>query len=313
MRTDDEIAPPATIALIDRLLAHRLLIIIGKGGAGRSSISAALALIAAGRGSRVLLIEADLRTPVAAAYGKHPGFEPAELRPNLFAMALRGQESLEEYLSFVVPRPILRAVFATAVYQYFVQAAPAVRELTMMGKVYHEIERRAAPPWDLVIFDAPASGQALSMIQMPFVARETFGSGMAGSEASAIGRLLGNEAKCAIVAVTTTESLAIAETLECHRSLKQLELKLAATFFNRTSSAAFDGADITRMAALPGASRELDDLIYLARAELKRRTRERRAQGVLRRTLGCPVIAVSEHCGLADADLFDALAAQLTA
>jgi len=228
-------------------------------------------------------------------------------------MALGGQESLEEYLSFVVPRPVLRAVLATSLYQYFVDAAPAVRELTMMGKVYHEIERRAAalPPWDLVIFDAPASGQALSLIRMPFAARETFGNGMVGREASAISQLLGDEGKCAIVAVTTAESLAVAETLECHRSLKALGLNLAMAFFNRISAATFASGDIARMAAAAGAGHQFDDLVYIARAELKRRTRERRAQGVLGRTLACPVITISECGGLADANLFAALAAQL--
>jgi Mrp family chromosome partitioning ATPase len=59
---------------IDQLLKHRLLVVIGKGGVGRSSLSAALAILAAGRGLRVLIIEADLRTPIALSYGKSPGF-----------------------------------------------------------------------------------------------------------------------------------------------------------------------------------------------------------------------------------------------
>jgi anion-transporting ArsA/GET3 family ATPase len=301
---------------IDQLLKHRLLVVIGKGGVGRSSLSAALAILAAGRGLRVLIIEADLRTPIALSYGKSPGFEPVELLPRLHAMALLGQESLEEYLSFVVPKPILRAVMGTSLYQYFVQAAPAVRELTMMGKVFHEVERRAAPlpPWDLVIFDAPASGQALSMIRMPFAARETFGEGMVGREATAIGQLLRYSAKCAIVAVTTAEALALKETLECYRAVRELDVATAAIFFNRISPATFDTADIARMMrryASDGAVEGLDDLARMARLELKRRARERRALTLLRRGIACPVIKVVEDGGSSAALMFEALSAQL--
>jgi anion-transporting ArsA/GET3 family ATPase len=300
---------------IEQLLKRRLLVVIGKGGVGRSSVSAALAALANRRGARVLIIEADLHTPIAVGYGKPAGFDPVELQPGLYSMALRGQESLEEYLSFVVPKPILRAVVKTSLYQYFVQAAPAVRELTMMGKVFHEIERRdpSLPSWDLVIFDTPASGQALSMIRMPLAARETFGEGMVGREASAIGQLLRDRAKCGIVAVTTAEALALKETLESYRSLGELQLATAAVFFNRISAATFDTADIDRMMRRYNDAVEggLDDLAHAARAELKRRSRDRRALALLRRGIASPLIALTEEAEPTAKALFGALSVQL--
>jgi Anion-transporting ATPase len=302
--------------MTDSLLARRLIVVLGKGGVGRTSISAAIATLAARRGIRTLIIEADLRGPIAASYGKTPGFKQVELEPNLYAMTLGGQESLEEYLSFVVPRPVLRIVFASAFYQYFVHAAPALRELTMMGKVFHEIERRAAPlkPWQLVVFDAPASGQALSMMRTPFAARETFGESVVGREARNIARLLGDPAKCAMVAVTTAESLAMTETLELRRTLATLPIATAAIFFNRVSPAAFAAGDIARMvrrgATVP-ALKHLDLLAEIARAELKRRARERRALAILRRQAECGVIEIEEHKGLSGTALANRLVEQL--
>jgi anion-transporting ArsA/GET3 family ATPase len=300
---------------IEQILKRRLLVVFGKGGVGRSSVSAALAVLANRRGARVLIIEADPRTPIAKGFGKSAGFVPVELQPGLCGMALLGQESLEEYLSFVVPKPILRAVFRTSLYQYFVQAAPAVRELTMMGKVFHEIERRARslPPWDLVIFDTPASGQALSMIRMPFAARETFGEGMVGREATAIGELLRDQAKCAILAVTTAEPLALKETVECYRSLRELGLAALAVIFNRVSRATFDAPDIGRMTRRYGdvIAGGLEDLAQIARAELKRRARERRALALLRRGITCPVITLTEEGEAAAKALVEALAVQM--
>lgn len=289
---------------------------LGKGGVGRSALSAALALAAARRGMRTLLIEADPRAPIAAAWGGRPSFEPIELTGNLRAMMLGGQESLEQYLGIVAPRAVLRALFRSHLYQYFVHAAPAVRELTMMGKVYHEIERRSAPlePWDLVIFDMPASGQALSMIRTPFAAGAAFGDSVAGREARNITALLGAAGKCAIVAVTTAEPLAIAETLEVGHALAALGLGLSATFFNRASGADFGAGEIARMerlAARAAAPDAVAELAEIARGALRRRARDRRALGLLRRRIGGDVIEVAERRGLAGVGLFEALANQL--
>lgn len=302
--------------MIDRLLACRLIAVMGKGGAGRTTISAALATLAARRGRRTLLIEADLRGPIAAAYGKTPGFKQIELEANLFAMTLGGQESLEDYLGLVVPRPVLRLVFASTLYQYFVHAAPALRELTMMGKIFHEIERRAAPlaPWDLVVFDAPASGQALSMIRTPLAARETFGDSVIGGEARNIARLLGDRSRSAIVAVTTAEPLVMAETLELRQALAALKLETAAVFLNRVSTGVFGSGDIAQMmrrGAKVTALKHLEALGEIARAGLRRRSHERRARAILQRQSRCGVVEVDELRGHSGRDLTEQVALQL--
>ena len=302
--------------MIDNLLTRRLIVVLGKGGVGRTSISAALATIAARRGKRTLVIEADMRGPIAVAHRQKPGFKPVELDNNLFGMTLGGQESLEDYLGLVVPRPILRAVFASSIYQYFVHAAPALRELTMMGKVFHEIERRPASmkKWDVVVFDAPASGQALSMIRTPFAARETFGDSVVGREARNIVGLLSDRAKCAIVAVTTAEALAMAETLELNRTLASLEIKPAGIFFNRTSPAAFEAADVAKMVkqgSRSGDLQHLEVLADIARAELQKRTRERRALAILRRQIGCEVHEVEDRRGRSGVALAKSVAEQI--
>src|ERR1700736_5563574 len=126
-------------------------------------------------------------------------------------MVLDRQQSLEEYLGFVVARPLLRAVFASTFYQLFVHAAPALRELMVMGKIFHEIERRPASTgrWDLVVVDLPATGQAIGMLSMPFAAQHTFGGNLVGREARAVGEFFRDRAKCAIVVVTSAQQLAI--------------------------------------------------------------------------------------------------------
>jgi anion-transporting ArsA/GET3 family ATPase len=302
--------------ILDALMRRRVIILLGKGGVGRTSVAAAIAHLAAARRMRTLLMETDPRTPTAAAHDRKSGFQPTELRRDLWAMLLDRQESLEEYLSFVVVRPILRAVFASSLYQYFVHAAPAVRELLMMGKIYHEIERRPAdlPRWDLVVVDLPASGQALSMLGMPFAARETFGSNLVGREALAVARFFRDPGKCAMVIVTTVDHLALTETLEIHHQLSALEIPTAAIVFNRMADSTFGEADISSLLQRTdraGASGPFADLIAAGRDELKRRRRESRALGLLKRQVDVPIFQLKEERAASALALAERLAAQL--
>lgn len=261
-------------------------------------------------------METDPRRPISASYGHLPGLEPVELEPSLWALFLGGRESLEDYLGLVVPRPILRAVFASSLYQYFVSAAPAIRELTMMGKIYHEIERRPKNKmaWDLIVVDAPASGQALAMVRMPFVAQHTFGGGIVGREAQEVARFFRDPDKCAMVLVTTAEALAISETLEIYHALADLRLATAAVFLNRTSTGGFDAGDITRMVARAsrnGRLKHVAELAEIARADLRRRNKERRAQGIIQRQIAAPIAVLSEHLDFSGHKLGAALSAEL--
>jgi anion-transporting ArsA/GET3 family ATPase len=242
--------------------------------------------------------------------------EPVALESCLWSLFLGGQESLEDYLGLVVPGPILRVVLASSLYQMFINAAPAVRELTMMGKIYHEIERRpkSKQPWDVVVVDAPASGQALGMVKMPFVAVETFGGGIVSNEAGAVAQFFRDAAKCAMVMVTTAETLAISETLEIYHALENLHVPTAGVFFNRMSTGAFEAADVTRMISRTTGNARLKhvhELAEIARSDLRRRNQERRALGIVQRQIGAPVLALRECLACSGLSLGKALAGEL--
>jgi anion-transporting ArsA/GET3 family ATPase len=306
------------VRIINDLLSRRVIVLLGKGGVGRTSVAAAIAHLAAARRMRTLLMETDPRTPIAAAHDRKSAYRPIELAPRLWSMLLDRQASLEEYLGFVVARPLLSAVFASPLYQYFVHAAPALRQLLMMGKIYHEIERRPPnlPRWDLVIVDLPSSGQALSMLGMPFAARETFGNNLVGREALEVARFFRDPAKCAMVVVTTLDQLALTETLEIHRRLTALEIATAAVVFNRMAGSAFEESDVSSMLRRAGrsaASGQFEDLAAIARTELQRRKRDRRAIGILQRAIGAPILPLVEYRDASGIALATRIAAQLDA
>ena len=302
--------------MIDELLRRRALIVVGKGGVGRTSVSGALAMLRADGPARVLAMEYDRLGALAAALGRKPGFDPAEVAPGLWTVVLDGAHQLEEYLATVVPsRTMLKAVVGSGAYRYFVEAAPGLRELIMIGKVYHELEYRPpSPPWDLVVLDAPASGQALSVLGMPLTARETFSAGVVGRTADRVCALLRDPARCGVVLVTSPEPFAVSETLQTHAALGALGLNVAAVIFNRIRRPHFDAHALARLMRRPAArvaAPHLDVLGALAHAELRRAAGERHALALVRRRIDAPIIELAECRGVTGLALLRELARQL--
>jgi anion-transporting ArsA/GET3 family ATPase len=285
--------------MLKQLFERRLIVVLGKGGVGKSTTSAALATCAAGRGIRTLLMETDSRAPVAAALGVEPSFEPVPVRAGFSTMVLEGGHALEEYLALVLPgRAVLKAVFASRLYQFFVQAAPGLRELMMLGKVCYEVspkDRRAR--WGLVIVDAPASGQALSLLKMPTAARATFGASVVGQEADNIERTLHDRKLCAMVEVTTPETLAVWELLETQKALTAMDFPLAAIFLNRAASTEFSAGDVVQFARRVEATHRLGHLEQLteaARAQLARAAQTPKAHAKLARLSRASIMEIPD-------------------
>ncbi|MGH7860503.1 MAG: ArsA family ATPase, partial [Candidatus Binatia bacterium] len=194
------------------LFDRRLLVVVGKGGVGKTSVSAAIGLAAAERGKRVLLVELEAENRLLPLLGFPPPSEsgPSEIRPGLFRQSVGGRAALEEYLSLVIPvKRVLRAIFDSRVYQYFVAAAPGLKELMTVGKVWYEVDQGR---WDLVIVDSPATGHSLQYLSMPKAAVETFPAGLVHREAKRVWELLQDPGKTGVVVVTIAEEMPVNET-----------------------------------------------------------------------------------------------------
>jgi arsenite/tail-anchored protein-transporting ATPase len=303
--------------MLNEILGRRVLIVLGKGGVGKSTLSAALAKVATISGARALIMECDARAPLAATFGVASSFVPARVAHNLDLMTLDGGAALEEYLRLVVPgRMLLKAVFASRLYQFFVQAAPGLRELMMLGKVFYDAGRTddKSPARSIIIVDAPASGQAMSLLKMPSAARSTFGDSVVGKEASNISKMLRDQRNCGIIQVTTADSLSISETIETHAQLSGLHLAPAAVLFNRMPSSEFDAGDIAALATRRGPhlrKKDLEHLAELAKSELNRVAEARKAIAKIRKQTGGPLLEIAEHSGLSGIELIDRIASEL--
>jgi anion-transporting ArsA/GET3 family ATPase len=220
------------------LLDRRLHFVVGKGGVGKTTVTAALAMLLARSGRRTLAVEMDSTGHLPTLLGSRgPALAPRPVAPNLSVLSIEGRAALEEYLGLVIPvKRLLQTVFSSRIYQYFVAAAPGVKELMTVGKIWYEATRRDGqrPTWDAIVVDAPATGHSLQYLRMPQAARDTFGPGLVQREAAKIADLLQDAGSTAVHLVTLAEEMPVAETLEtCAQLRDTLKMPLGWVVANR--------------------------------------------------------------------------------
>jgi anion-transporting ArsA/GET3 family ATPase len=195
------------------MLDRRLLIVSGKGGVGKSAVSAALGILAARRGKRVLVLAMIQPSGLAAHLGIDAlSYEPTRIRPGLFGATVDRSHALEEYLGLQlhVPRSLPMRQLSGAL-SVLADTAPGIREIVTIGKPIFEVLRGE---WDLVIADAPPLGQLQSYLSAPQTITGLVPTGAVREQASRLESALSDPATSGLLLVTTPEELAVLETRE---------------------------------------------------------------------------------------------------
>jgi len=240
-------------------MGKRLLIVAGKGGVGRSTVAAALGVAAARGGLRALLVEIAGRTDVPPLLGRPAGdpLTEVELLPRLHHVTIDRRGALEEYLRQEVPGPLPAGMLARSrAFQLFVEATPGMSDMLTIGKVWELGERpRHKPrthPYDLVVLDAPASGQLVGLLAAPRTFSQIARVGPVARQAAGIERAVTDKAKVGVVLVATPEQMAVTEALELQGALSErFGLDLGAIVVNRLLPARFSPEDGLALAAAP--------------------------------------------------------------
>lgn len=242
------------------LLQRRLVFTVGKGGVGRTTVTLGIALEAARRGQRVLVVELEGARGLEAALAtqREQAHPPAWL-DRIEYMMIDGRRALEEYLGLIIPvRRLLKTVFSSNVYQYFVAAAPGLKELMAVGKLWYEAEQRnpadaagASGAHQLVLVDGPATGHSLQYLRMPQAALEAFPSGLVNREAERVVGLLRDPEATGIVVVTLAEEMPANETFEMTRGLDELGMHTAMLVVNQVHEAPCTRAELEGLPVAP--------------------------------------------------------------
>jgi anion-transporting ArsA/GET3 family ATPase len=264
-------------------LERKLVVVIGKGGVGKTTIAAGLGLAAAERGLRTIVVElGEQRRLPALLAGASPsvnghsaeqpdaGVETA-LAENLWSVTIDPDRALLEWLQALGGRVPGRVLAGSGTFQYFAAAAPGARELVSMVKVWEltrdERWRRRARRYDLVVLDAPATGHALGLLHSP----RTFGAiarvGPIFGQAERVRELLEDRSQTGYLAVTQPTEMAVGETLDLQAGLRsRIDVELDATIVNATLPFRFDGSELELIARLDGGDRVKHSALLAARS-----------------------------------------------
>ena len=225
------------------LLDRRLLFVTGKGGVGKSTAAAALALLSASRGRRTLACEVDAKGDLADFYEtSRPGFEPKKVASNLWHMAMDTEASLREYLHLQLRLPTMGRLGPLArVFDFVSTAAPGVREILTVGKIGWEVRERH---YDLVVVDAPATGHIVGQLTAPQAINDLVRVGQVREQTGWLADLLADPATTGLVIVTTPEEMPVNETIELVRKVRaETRIDVAAIVVNRVLPELFSGDD----------------------------------------------------------------------
>jgi anion-transporting ArsA/GET3 family ATPase len=221
------------------VLDHKLLVITGKGGVGKTTIAAAIGLLAARSGKRTIVVEVGQESRLPRLFGittSKPGVE-TQLQECLWSISIDPDRALLEWLQTLGGRVSGRVLASSGTFQYFAAAAPGAKELVAMVKIWRLTRGagrgRRSDGYDLVVLDAPATGHALGLLSSP----RTFGAiarvGPIAGQTRELQQLLETPSQTAYVAVTLATEMAVTEVLELQEGLqRQLGRELSTVVVN---------------------------------------------------------------------------------
>ena len=211
-----------------------VLVVAGKGGVGKTTMSAALAKMAAGAGKSVLIVELEGKSGITAAFGRREdlGYEEIVLgwrRPDdgrrrraadqgsVRARRLTPDDALIEYLEDHGLRRVSKRLAHSGVLDVVSTAIPGIRDVLVLGKV-KQLEREGAA--DLIVVDAPATGHAITFLTSASGLVSAARGGPLRTQAQDVVELLSDPARCRVILVTLPEELPVSETIESAYTLE---------------------------------------------------------------------------------------------
>jgi len=199
----------------------RFVIVAGKGGVGRSVVSSTLAMCAASRGKKVLIVEMASKERCYDLFGRtNPSdYTPSQVFAGIDSINIQPEPALREYGMMKLRwERVFKIVFENKVMKSLTQMIPGMNELLLLGKAWHLEQsvdpKTGGPMWDFIVVDAPATGHGMSLLQLPQVVAKTMTSGPITEETREIANLLHDRERCCVSIVTRPEEMPVNEALQ---------------------------------------------------------------------------------------------------
>lgn len=229
----------------------------GKGGTGKSTIAAALALTLAAGGRKVLLVEVEGRQGIAQLFDVPPlpyqevKIATAERGGQVNALAIDIEAAFLEYLDMFYNLGIAgRAMRRIGAIEFATTIAPGLRDVLLTGKIKEtviRVDKNRLPVYDAIVVDAPPTGRIARFLDVTKAVSDLAKGGPVHSQADGVVKLLHSE-QTAIHLVTLLEALPVQETLEAIEELAKMQLPIGSVIVNRNIPSYLQPADLAKAA-----------------------------------------------------------------
>jgi anion-transporting ArsA/GET3 family ATPase len=274
-----------------------LVIVTGKGGVGKTTVSVALGMRAAAEGKRTIVCEVSSQENASRMF-EHTtvGFHEVELEENLWAISIDPDESMREYVLLQLKVRAMRdMLFRSRIFNYLAAATPGLKELVTIGKIWElaQLDRKvkSGRKYDTVIVDAPATGHGVGFLQTPRTFANIARVGPIHSQAQTLDNFITDHDNTGVAIVALPEEMPVNESVALERDLvDEVGVAVDRVYLNGLYPERFSKADAEQLAGL--AETGDDAPRAAARAALSEfgRAKSQRAQlARLRRRVDAPV------------------------
>ncbi len=209
------------------LLDKRLVVVTGKGGVGKSTVSIALALAAAREGKRVILCEVASQEHLSHVFHRAEiGYHEVEMDENVWAISIDPDESMREYVLLQLKVRAMRdLLFRSRIFSYLAAATPGLKELVTIGKIWEltlwDRKVKEGNQYDTVIVDAPATGHGVGFLQTPRTFANVARVGPLRQQAEALDKFIRNRERTGVAVVALPEEMPVNETAQLEHDLAE--------------------------------------------------------------------------------------------
>ena len=236
--------------LLEEFLAPRVLIVSGKGGVGKTTVAAAIALVAARQGHTVCLAEVDRKGSLPKLFGAPElGYTPTEMSPGVWGMNIVPEAALAEYLEVQYHmKRITKAFTSSHFVDYITTAAPGLKDILVLGKIWYLEQGRSSGgssrDFDTIVVDAPAAGHMLTFLSAPMGLSDAIRVGPVRRQSDWLLEMLRDPKRTRVHLVTLPEEMPVSETLETATALRsKVGIDAGAVFANAVYSQLLTAAE----------------------------------------------------------------------